>query len=180
MSGTSFRLYFPSVLSEISTTEAVTTRDTDMTTTSNGEATVLLVEDEEHMLYLLERIFSKHGYKVLKASDGKTAIKTYQRHKETIDAVLLDIGLPKVAGQDVLRKMKQEKPDVKIVVASGYLEPELKSEINRAGVKYWLQKPYLPNEVIKIFQSVIERESIAREADLSLGSVSFPNDLVKD
>jgi two-component system, cell cycle sensor histidine kinase and response regulator CckA len=52
--------------------------------------------------------------------------------------------------------MKQEKPDVEIVIASGYLEPELKSEIDRAGVKNFLQKPYLPNEVVKIFQSVID------------------------
>jgi two-component system, cell cycle sensor histidine kinase and response regulator CckA len=117
------------------------------------------VEDEEHMLYLLEKILSKHGYKVLKTSDGETAIKNYQRHKETIDIVLLDVGLPKLAGQDVLLKIRNENPDVKIVVASGYLEPELKSEIDRAGVKYFLQKPYAPNEVIKIFQSVMERES---------------------
>ena len=47
--------------------------------------------------------------------------------QETIDVVLLDIGLPKMAGRDVLIKIKSENPDVKIVVASGYLEPELKS-----------------------------------------------------
>jgi signal transduction histidine kinase/ActR/RegA family two-component response regulator len=159
MSGTSFRLYFPIAFSEISTKELVATRDTDITTTPNGKATVLLVEDEEHMLHLLEKILSKHGYKVLKASDGETAIRTYQRHKEKIDVVLLDVDLPKMAGRDVLLKVKNENPNVKIVVVSGYLEPELKSEIDRAGVKNFLQKPYLPNEVIKIFQSVIERES---------------------
>ena len=159
MSGTSFRLYFPIPLSEKSTRGPVATRDTEIMTASNGKATVLLVEDEEHMLYLLEKILSKHGYKVLKASDGETAIKTYERHKETIDIVLLDVGLPKLAGRDVLIKVKSENPDAKIVVASGYLEPELKSEIDRTGVKYFLQKPYVPNEVIKIFQSVMGRES---------------------
>jgi signal transduction histidine kinase/ActR/RegA family two-component response regulator len=159
MSGTSFRLYFPIAFSEIYTKDLVATRDTDITTTPNGKATVLLVEDEEHMLHLLEKILSKHGYKVLKASDGETAIRTYQRHKEKIDVVLLDVDLPKMAGRDVLLKVKNENPNVKIVVVSGYLEPELKSEIDRAGVKNFLQKPYLPNEVIKIFQSVIERES---------------------
>ena len=158
MSGTSFRLYFPIPLSEKSTQGSIATRDTEIMTASNGKATVLLVEDEEQMLYLLEKVLSRHGYKVLKASDGETAIKTYERHKETIDIVLLDVGLPKLAGQDVLIKVKSENPDAKIVVASGYLEPELKSEIDRTGVKYFLQKPYLPNEVIKIFQSVMERE----------------------
>lgn len=127
-------------------------------TTPKGKATVLLVEDEEHMLHLLEKILSKHGYKVLKASDGETAIRTYKRHKENIDVVMLDIGLPKIAGPDVLLKIKQEKPDVKVVIASGYLEPELRSDIDRAGVRYFLHKPYMLDEVVKIFQTVIEEK----------------------
>jgi two-component system cell cycle sensor histidine kinase/response regulator CckA len=159
MSGTSFRLYFPISLSEISTKDLVATRDADITTTSNGKATVLLVEDEEHMLYLLEKILSKHGYKVLKTSDGETAIKNYQRYKETIDIVLLDIGLPKIAGRDVLSEMKQANPNVKICVVSGYLEPELQLEIDRMGVKHFLRKPYTPDEVVTTIQSLIEEKS---------------------
>ena len=159
MSGSSFGLYFPIPLSEKSTQGPVATRDAEITAPSNVQATVLLVEDEEHMLHLLDKTLSRHGYRVLKASDGETAIKTYQRHKQSIDIVLLDIGLPKTAGRDVLLKVKHENPNAKIVVTSGYLEPELKSEIDRAGVTYFLQKPYPPNEVIKTFQMLIEKES---------------------
>jgi two-component system cell cycle sensor histidine kinase/response regulator CckA len=155
--GTSFLLYFPAAPSlEKPVTDRIAEGSFETREASGGCGTVLLVEDEKNMLDLLEKILLRHGYQVLAATNGETALDICQRHKETIDAVLLDIGLPKLAGQDVLRKMKQEKPDVKIVIASGYLEPELKSEIDRAGVKNFLQKPYLPNEVIKIFQSVID------------------------
>ena len=53
-------------------------------------------------------------------SCGEKALEIYRRHKQGIDIVVLDIGLPKVAGKDVLLQMKQQKPDVKLVVASGY------------------------------------------------------------
>jgi CheY-like chemotaxis protein len=101
----------------------------------------------------------RHGYHVLAAADGETALNIYRRSKEAIDVVLLDIGLPKVAGGDVLLKIKNENPDVKVVIASGYLEPKLRSEIDRAGVKYFLPKPYRPDEVVKALQSLIEGKS---------------------
>jgi two-component system cell cycle sensor histidine kinase/response regulator CckA len=109
------------------------------------------------MLYLLEKILSQRGYKVLKATDGEMALEIYRRHKETIDVVLLDIGLPKVAGRDVLFKMKEQNPDVKVVIASGYLEPELKSQIERTGGTHFINKPYLPNQLLSILQSLMEK-----------------------
>jgi DNA-binding NarL/FixJ family response regulator len=48
---------------------------------------------------------------------------------------------------------------VKVIIASGYLEPKLKSEIDRAGVKHFLSKPYRPDEVVRTLQSLIEGES---------------------
>jgi DNA-binding NarL/FixJ family response regulator len=85
-------------------------------------------------------------------------LEIYRRHKQSINTVLLDIGLPKKTGEDVLHEMKQENPDVKVVIASGYLDPELKSRIEQAGVQYFhfLQKPYMPGDVVKALQSLAE------------------------
>jgi DNA-binding NarL/FixJ family response regulator len=102
----------------------------------------------------------------LKATDGEKALDVYRCHEQTIDAVVLDIGLPKIAGRDVLLKIKNENPDVKIVIASGYLEPELKAEIDQAGVNYFLHKPYMLDDMVKTLQSLIEKRG--REAIDSL------------
>ena len=66
------------------------------------------------------------------------------------------IGLPKIAGWDVILKMKEENPEVKVVVASGYIEPELKSEMYRAGVKDFVYKPYTLDHVVETLQTLIE------------------------
>jgi CheY-like chemotaxis protein len=121
---------------------------------TNGRRTILVVEDEANMLRLLERVLSKRGYQVLTAADGEEAIEVHRTHKDAIDIILLDLGLPKISGQDVLVKLKTENPDVKIVIASGYLEPDLSSEIERAGVKHFIHKPYVLDDVVTIVQSL--------------------------
>jgi PAS domain S-box-containing protein len=159
-SGTSFRLYFPVAQSlEKPATDEITEASFETTQRPNGHGTILLVEDEKNMLDLLEKILVRHGYRVLAAADGETALNIYRRSKEAIDVVLLDIGLPKMAGRDVLLNIKNENPDVKVIIASGYLEPQLKSEIDKAGVKYFLSKPYRPDEVVRTLQSLIEGKS---------------------
>jgi len=94
----------------------------------------------------------------LKATNGQTALDIYRQHKEEIDVVLLDIGLPRVSGRDVLLKIRSEKPDVKVIVTSGYIEPAIKSEIDHARVKF-LHKPYAPDDLFKILQSLAETDS---------------------
>ena len=121
---------------------------------TNGRGTILVVEDEAHMLRLLERVLSKRGYQVLTAADGEKAIEVHRSHKDAIDIILLDLDLPKISGRHVLVKLKTEKPDVKIVIASGYLEPDLRSKIERAGLTYFIHKPYILDDVIKLVQSV--------------------------
>jgi CheY-like chemotaxis protein len=159
-SGTSFRLYFPIAQSlEKPATDETAETSVEATERPDVHGTILLVEDEKNMLDLLEKTLVQQGYQVLTAADGEAALNIYRRSKDVIDVVLLDIGLPKVAGRDVLLKIKKENPGVKVVIASGYLEPKLKSEIDRAGVKHFLSKPYRPDEVVRTLQSLIEGES---------------------
>jgi len=123
--------------------------------TSRG--TILVVEDEQLMLCLLKRTFSQQGYEVLTAADGEEAIEVYRSHKEEIDVVLLDIGLPKISGADGFLKMKEEKPDVRVVIASGYLEPQVKVEMLRAGGKHFFSKPYIFHEMIDAVERLLKR-----------------------
>ena len=117
---------------------------------------ILIVEDERLMLRLLEKDFSARGYKVLVASHGEQAIELYRCNKSSIDVVLLDVGLPKITGWQLLLTMKEENPDVRVVIASGYLEPKMKAEMSHAGVKHLVNKPYVLDEVVKTVKILIE------------------------
>ena len=123
---------------------------------THKEATVLVVEDEEPMARLLKNHLQLEGYHVLAAMDGSEAIELYNRHGREIDLVLMDLGLPKVTGSEVIRKLKMQNPAVKIIVTTGYLEPQLKSELFAAEVKECIYKPYSVEEILTRLQSELE------------------------
>ena len=125
---------------------------------ANPQRTILVVDDELNMLSLLERFLSQQGYHVLLAADGEQALEAFCRHKTAIDLVLLDVGLPKVRGMDVLLKMKSENPAVRVVVASGYLDPKLKTEMHHAGVRDFVDKPYMLQELLETLRNLTERK----------------------
>jgi two-component system cell cycle sensor histidine kinase/response regulator CckA len=120
--------------------------------------TILIVEDERLMLRLLERFFLQHGYHILAAADGEQAIEIYRSNKARIGAVLLDIRLPKTPGEEVFRRLKEENAAVKVVIASGYLAADIKSNLAFAGVKHFVNKPYVLVELLEVFQNVIAND----------------------
>lgn len=122
---------------------------------SHRPRTLLIVEDEHLMRRLLEKFFSRHGYRALAASDGKQAVEMYNCYKLEIDAVLLDIRLPKRTGEEVFRRMKEANPAVKVVVTSGYLEANTKAKMGFAGVEHFVKKPYALAELLEIFRELI-------------------------
>jgi two-component system cell cycle sensor histidine kinase/response regulator CckA len=121
----------------------------------NHSRTILVVEDESLMRRLLERILCTDDTSVLLAADGQEAIDMYRDHKQEIGVVLLDLGLPKLSGWEVFKNLKQQNPDVCVIVASGYLDPDLKSRMHDAGVQYFIEKPYKLNELLATLQGVI-------------------------
>ncbi|MGZ5536995.1 MAG: response regulator [Chthoniobacterales bacterium] len=148
--GTTFSIYLPLASSEhYASTRSVERRKT------RAPQTILLVEDEEMLRELGTQILEGEGYRVLTAKDGEEAVETFVLHRDEIGLVVCDLGLPKLGGRDAFLKMKRSKPSVRAIVASGYLEPAIRSEILKAGVLDCIQKPYDFRELLGKVRSVI-------------------------
>ncbi|MDQ3116001.1 MAG: response regulator [Verrucomicrobiota bacterium] len=117
--------------------------------------TVMLVEDEEMLRDLGVMLLESDGYRVLAAKDGIEAVEMFEAHADEIGLVVCDLGLPRLGGRDVFLRMKEIKPSVRAIVASGYLEPSMRTEILRAGVIDTVQKPYDFRELIERIRSII-------------------------
>jgi two-component system, cell cycle sensor histidine kinase and response regulator CckA len=154
--GSTFRLYLPVVQqSQPAPLIGSPGGDTLPGKSASHRGTVLVVEDEQPMVLLLTNALVKAGYQSIIAMDGEKAIELYRQNRDTIDIVLMDLGLPKVTGADVIRLMKKQDPTIKVIVTTGYLEPELKSELFAAGVKDYIHKPYSVDVVVKTVQSAL-------------------------
>ena len=115
----------------------------------------MLVEDEEMLRELGIMMLESDGYRVIAAKDGIEAVEMFEIHADEIGLVVCDLGLPRLGGRDVFLRMKEIKPSVRAIVASGYLEPALRSEILRAGVLDTVQKPYDFREMMEKIRSII-------------------------
>jgi PAS domain S-box-containing protein len=109
---------------------------------SGGDETILVVEDESTLREYLKVLLEEKGYSVLQASDGSEGVELFSKHQEQIALVISDLGMPKLDGLSLLRKMKEMQPTVKVIMTSGLVDPEQQSEILLAGAREFLPKPY--------------------------------------
>jgi two-component system cell cycle sensor histidine kinase/response regulator CckA len=121
-----------------------------------GLETLLVVEDEETLRELLKAVLISKGYTVLTAEDGQQGIETFLKHQAEIAVVILDLGLPKLNGLEVFKRMREGDPGVKVILASGFIDPETKKEVHEAGVKHFVQKPYSPDDVLKKIRHILD------------------------
>ena len=121
-----------------------------------GNETILIIEDEEMLRELVKATLASVGYAVLTAQDGEEGVEAFSHHQREVSAVITDLGLPKLSGEEVFKRIRAIDPRAKVIVASGFIDPVVKSEMFKAGVKNFIQKPYLPNEVLSKIRDIID------------------------
>ncbi len=151
--GTTFHIYIPvpsdNVLKD--TEEIVNNQEIN-----GGNETLLLVEDEESLLDLMAGILENSGYRIIKANDGEEAMRLFDENKDEIKLVLTDMGLPKIGGFEAFQKMKAIKPGVKVILASGYLDSKVRSQMLEAGAEDFVQKPYDLIEIMSRIREILD------------------------
>ena len=156
--GTTFVVYLPF---EHSVAESGIGHGGKIARRQNAPQTILLVEDEEMLRELGMIILESEGYRVLAAKDGVEAVELFDANRDDIGLVVCDLGLPRLGGREAFLKMKESKPSVRAIVASGYLEPTIRSEMLKAGVIDTIQKPYDFSELLAKIRSAIGPDEVA-------------------
>lgn len=135
--GSTFKLLFPVV----NTGAALPTADA-FAHKLQGSGTVLIVDDEETVRSTAKNTLEHYGYKILLAKDGREAVELYKQFAEEIVLVLLDLTMPYMNGEEVLRELKIVRPAVRVLLSSGFNEVEAVRRFTGKGLAGFLQKPY--------------------------------------
>ncbi|MEE9437266.1 MAG: response regulator, partial [Candidatus Adiutricales bacterium] len=133
---------------------------------------ILLIDDEQIVRDSVERVLTKVGYEVALAADGPAGLKKIDREKFSL--VLLDLRLPGNDGLAVLRKIKEKRPELQVVIISGYGTVKSAVEAMKLGAKDFLSKPFTPNELRRIVKSSLEDKTPSvkiKEAEPEKGQV---------
>lgn len=151
--GSTFKIYFPTLQ-----TQGLLKREVKIDSPTTGAETILLVEDEEFVRELGERLLERFGYRVISVADGQEALEAYTKEQDKISLVILDIVMPRMSGKDCLQELLKINPAVKVIVSSGVAQGDRVREVVDLGAKGSLLKPYGMKALQEKIREVLESE----------------------
>src|ERR1039457_281613 len=134
--GTTFKIFLPA-----SNRPAEIFNQYDQLDNWRGVGTVLLVDDEESVRGIAKGMLHELGFDTITAIDGREAIKIFKSNPD-IDCVILDLTMPHMDGEQCFRELRHIKPEVKVIISSGYNEQEVTQKFVGKGLTGFIQKPY--------------------------------------
>ena len=133
--GTTFVIYLPVTKKKIA-------KEKKMKKMVRGNETILVVNDEQHVNFLLKEMLEGMGYKVMQSFNGKEALDVVKNNSDELDFVLLDMVMPELSGYDTFFRLKNIKSDIRILIISGYARNTQVSDMLKHGACGFLQKPF--------------------------------------
>ena len=151
--GTAFRVLFPAVGGAVPKLQKPVERSE-----WRGSGTILVVEDEEGVREVAERMLQDIGFETIGAEDGRHALDLMEDIGARVTAVLLDLSMPRMGGAETFRRLREMKPDLPILMMSGYTEQVVAPQFNNSGsgVTGFLQKPFLAEDLIAVLRRFAE------------------------
>jgi PAS domain S-box-containing protein len=151
--GAVFKVYFPCVAAD---TETDGPRPRPVP--RSGTETILVLEDEEQVRRVVLAMLARGGYRVLEAATPDQALEFARNGQQTIDLLLTDVVMPKMSGPEVVRRVRELRPELKAICMSGYTdETVVRHGILESGVAF-LQKPITPDSLRRKIRSVLDGE----------------------
>jgi CheY-like chemotaxis protein len=152
--GTTFKIYLPAL--EPDAASAVKQAEDEPPPT--GTERVLLVDDEPQVRDVGEQLLRAHGYEVATASTGEAALERVEQPGQAVDLVILDFIMPGMGGRRCLEKLRELRPDLPIIISSGYAAEATSDELLRQGANAFVSKPYQAKTLLRLVRRVLDRE----------------------
>ena len=149
--GSTFRIHLPRIDSGVAADEA----QAAPAGASQGHETVLIVEDQDAVRGLARTILNQHGYRVLEAANGLEAQVVARGHAGEIDLLLTDVVMPGMDGRLLSERLRKSRPNLRVLLMSGYAEDVLADRGGHAGLDY-IQKPFAPGELAAKVREILD------------------------
>jgi CheY-like chemotaxis protein len=145
--GALFRVELPLKATAAGSTRAAAGRSKAAPGTQGGRETILLVEDDPSVASLMVRILHEQGYRVHRAHNGREALEAVQEKSLQFDLLLTDVVMPEMGGPELVLRLRESRPDLKVLFASGYTDDALVQAGIERGTIDLIAKPFTPSEL---------------------------------
>lgn len=122
-----------------------------------GHENILLVDDDKRITKVIKKGLSKHGYNIKAETNPLKAAAYFKKNPNLFDLVILDQTMPEVKGVELAEKLKTLRPDIKIILITGYVDQNVETYINSTFIDGYLIKPILMTELSQKIRDVLNR-----------------------
>jgi PAS domain S-box-containing protein len=150
--GTCFQVYLPAI-DQVAPIEA---SQEGRVAVERGQETILIVDDEEYIRDFGNQVLAMHGYQVLTAADGESALELYRGEQDRIDLVIMDLIMPGMGGSRCLQEILAINPQARVIVASGHAAEGSEREIVRSGARAFVRKPFEIRDLLWTMRRVLD------------------------
>ncbi len=151
--GTTFRMILPRLEKSIQMAAATPAHPAEPRA---GVETVLLVEDDEDVRFLLSSILKADGYSVLEAKDGEQALQVAASHQSPINLVLTDLQMPRLGGRRLVETLLPANPGMKAMFMSGFGREDFPDASAHGSSVTFLEKPFMPKSLVRQIRKVLD------------------------
>ena len=151
--GTKFHVYIPLLKEQTGTDHAA-----QPTPLPRGKETILFVDDEKMLAQVGKLSLEKLGYEVVAETDPIKAVDLFKADKDRFDLVITDKTMPKMTGFDLARELKSVRPEVPVILCSGFQEKTDEAELSAAGISHFISKPIDIGIMAKTIRATLEED----------------------
>lgn len=131
---------------------------------AGAAGTILVIDDEEDIREVVQSILSGRGLGVITAHDGRSGVETFRRESDHIDAVLLDLTMPGMDGAEVYQALRAIRPDVQVILSSGFSESDAIARLGDAPIARFVHKPYTLAALLDAVNGALVRDRVVEAA----------------
>jgi len=150
--GTIFYLYLPAPSLRVAEAKP---REAPRKDQGLSARTILIVDDEYLVRELLKGILSETGVRLLEAENGEDALEIFARHQHEIDLVVLDVIMPGMKGDEVLRRIRKTREGMKVIISSGFMSEQQRAKLKELKVDGFLDKPFKDDDALSLIGEVL-------------------------
>lgn len=121
-----------------------------------AKPTVLHIDDDQSTLVLVKQILTDAGYKVVSAQSGFDGVDQFRRRPFDFNLVLTDLTMPLMDGEETFRRLREIRPDISVILATGFIQEERLAHLKNQGLAGFLRKPIPPDDIIATIRSTLE------------------------
>jgi CheY-like chemotaxis protein len=150
--GTTFTVYFPEYEKGISTDESY------LEEVSKGMEHILFVDDDKEITTMANRMLTRVGYIVTTMTDSIKAFNKFKKQSEIYDLVITDQVMPNLTGSQLATRMREIRPDIKIIIITGYSDSINVEKVKELGFNGFIIKPLILRDLCSTIRNVIESD----------------------